>query len=118
VNVGASVHVPSPEKLPPPTGSELKLTVPDGVLAVSAAVSVTVAVQAVASLGTTMLGAHDADVAVERAVTTHVNTALPATPCESVTVIVTSEVPAVVAVPEMTPLTLLIDRPAGSPVAE
>ena len=38
-------------------------------------------------------------------------------PVESVPVTVTVEVPAVVAVPEITPVEELIDRPVGSPVA-
>jgi hypothetical protein len=50
-------------------------------------------------------------------VTVHVNDVLPDAPVESVALTVTLEVPAVVGVPEMRPLELLIDSPAGSPVA-
>src|SRR2546430_12611330 len=48
----------------------------------------------------------------------HVNVWLAVFCALSRTVAVTEKVPAVVGVPEMTPLDALIDRPAGSPVAE
>ncbi len=49
--------------------------------------------------------------------TVQVNAAVPVWFCESVTVTVTLDVPAVEAVPEIRPLEELIDRPAGRPVA-
>src|SRR2546421_11601054 len=48
----------------------------------------------------------------------HVNVWLAVFCALSRTVAVTEKVPAVVGVPEMTPLDALIDRPAGSPGAE
>src|SRR5256885_6254316 len=48
----------------------------------------------------------------------HVNVWLAVFCALSRTVAVTEKVPAVVGVPGMTPLDALIDRPAGSPVAE
>src|SRR5436190_5644025 len=50
--------------------------------------------------------------------TVQVNDAVPEWLALSVAVTVTFEVPAVVAVPEMTPVEELIDRPAGRPVAD
>ena len=47
----------------------------------------------------------------------HENVAEPEKPAPSVAVIVTDEVPAVVGVPVIDPVELLIDSPAGSPVA-
>jgi hypothetical protein len=59
VPVPASVHVPP----------GVKVTVPDGVIAVPADVSVTVAVQLVAWLMTTVEGVQTTDVVVDRRVT-------------------------------------------------
>jgi len=50
-------------------------------------------------------------------VTVHENDVEPAYPAPSVAVTVTELTPAVVGVPEIVPVELLIDRPAGSPVA-
>jgi len=50
--------------------------------------------------------------------TVHVNDALPEVPVVSLAVTVTLLDPTVVGVPLISPLELLIDRPAGSPVAE
>ena len=49
--------------------------------------------------------------------TVQVNEVVPVKLAESVAVTVTEEVPAVVGVPVMAPVELLIDRPAGRPVA-
>src|SRR5580700_6735187 len=49
--------------------------------------------------------------------TVQVNEADPAAPVVSFAVPVTLEVPAVVGVPEISPVEVLIDNPAGSPVA-
>jgi hypothetical protein len=50
--------------------------------------------------------------------TVQVNDVLPAAPVPSVAVTVTEYVAAVVGVPLISPLEPLIERPAGSPVAE
>ena len=50
--------------------------------------------------------------------TVQLNVVLAVAPALSCTVALTVEVPAVVGVPEMTPVDVLRDRPAGSPVAE
>ena len=50
--------------------------------------------------------------------TVHVNEAPRVDPAASVATTVTVEVPAVVRVPEITPVAGLIVSPAGSPVAE
>ena len=50
--------------------------------------------------------------------TVQLNDAEPAAPVVSVAVTVTVEVPAVVGVPEISPVEELTDSPAGSPVAE
>ena len=47
-----------------------------------------------------------------------VKVADPEAPVRSLTVTVTVEVPAAVGVPEISPVPELMDRPAGSPVAE
>ena len=49
--------------------------------------------------------------------TVQVNEAVPSAPVVSVAVTVTLDVPAVVGVPEISPVEELIDSPAGRPVA-
>jgi hypothetical protein len=56
-------------------------------------------------------------VTVMALVTVHENDVEPANPAPSVAVTVTELTPAAVGVPEMVPVELLIDRPAGSPLA-
>src|SRR5947209_7873999 len=50
--------------------------------------------------------------------TVHMNDVFPVAPVVSLAVTMTLEVPAVVGVPEIRPLEVLIERPAGKPVAE
>ena len=50
--------------------------------------------------------------------TVHVNVALPVNPALSAAVTVTHELPAVVGVPEMVPVTASIDSPVGRPEAD
>ncbi len=49
--------------------------------------------------------------------TVQLNDAVPFAPVVSVAVTVTDDVPAVVGVPEISPVEALIDNPAGRPVA-
>ncbi len=86
-------------------------------VAVPALVSDTVAVHAVVFPARIGLGLHDRVVEVERAATVQVNVVLARAPPLSVAVTVTVELPALDGVPEMAPVELSIETPAGNPVA-
>jgi hypothetical protein len=117
VALAESVQLGPLGKLPECAGAACRLTVPVGVVAVPLPVSDTVAVHVVVACAKSVLGLHDRVVEVERAATTQVKVVLALAPWASVAVTVTVEVPALEDVPEMVPVELSIERPAGNPTA-